>query len=64
MARDSSFPSLSFVNCGGFLVEAGQARDVAGDDADPDESVVIPWPYDPAGVAGPGRYGPGCLLML
>jgi hypothetical protein len=29
---------LSFVNCGGFLVEAGQACDVAGDDAGPDEA--------------------------
>jgi hypothetical protein len=35
---------LSFVNCGGFLVEADQARDVAGDNADPDEV-----PGDPLG---------------
>jgi hypothetical protein len=33
------FPSffLSFVRSGGFLVQAGQARDVAGDDAGRDE---------------------------
>jgi len=28
---------LSFVHSGGFLAAAGQARDVAGDDADRDE---------------------------
>jgi hypothetical protein len=31
------FLPSSVVHCGGFLVEVGQARDVAGDDADRDE---------------------------
>jgi hypothetical protein len=36
-----AFFLLSFVNSGGFLVEAGQARDVAGADADRGKSMVI-----------------------
>jgi hypothetical protein len=32
-----SFLLSSFVHCGGFLAEAGQARDVAGDDGDQDD---------------------------